>query len=127
MFSNTMPNLYTESMEDALRFYRDLLGFAEVFRYPPDGPQEHVELQAGNSLLALSTHAAAREFAPPAESLAGHPFELVVWCDDVDAAVKQLRAAGTPVALAPYDHAAGHRRAYVQDPDGNWLAFVGTG
>jgi lactoylglutathione lyase len=48
----------------------------------------------------------------------------VVWCDDVDAETARLRAAGTPVVVEPYDHPAGHRRAYLADPDGNWLALV---
>lgn len=43
---------------------------------------------------------------------------------DVDAAVARVRSAGAPVLVEPYDHVAGHRRAYVPDPDGNWLAFV---
>ena len=50
--------------------------------------------------------------------------ELVVWCDSADDAVAALRAAGTPVLVEPCSHAAGHRRAYVADPDGNWIALV---
>jgi lactoylglutathione lyase len=53
----------------------------------------------------------------------GHPMELVVWCDSADDAVAVLRAAGTPVLVEPYT-GHGNRRAYVTDPDGNWLALV---
>lgn len=49
--------------------------------------------------------------------------ELVVWCDSADDAVAALRAAGTPVLVEPYT-GHGNRRAYVTDPDGNWLALV---
>jgi hypothetical protein len=49
--------------------------------------------------------------------------ELVVWCDSADDAVAVLRAAGTPVLVEPYT-GHGNRRAYVTDPDGNWLALV---
>jgi catechol 2,3-dioxygenase-like lactoylglutathione lyase family enzyme len=42
----------------------------------------------------------------------------------MDAAIARLRAARAPVLVEPYDHVAGHRRAYVADPDGNWLALV---
>jgi lactoylglutathione lyase len=52
--------------------------------------------------------------------------ELVVWCDSADESVAALRAAGTTVLVEPYDHVAGHRRAYVTDPDGNWIALVST-
>jgi predicted enzyme related to lactoylglutathione lyase len=46
------------------------------------------------------------------------------WCDDVDAETEWLSAAGAAVEVEPYDHVAGHRRAYLADPDGNWLALV---
>jgi len=49
----------------------------------------------------------------------------VVWCDDVDAELAKLTAAGTPVLVEPFEHVAGHRRASVADPDGNWVTLVG--
>lgn len=49
-----------------------------------------------------------------------------MWCADVDGEAARLRAAGT-VVIEPYDHVGGHRRAYVADPDGNWLALVDAG
>jgi predicted enzyme related to lactoylglutathione lyase len=51
---------------------------------------------------------------------AGNPMELVVGCDSAAA----LRAAGTPVLQEPYSHFSGHRRAYVADPDGNWIVVA---
>jgi catechol 2,3-dioxygenase-like lactoylglutathione lyase family enzyme len=125
MFSNTMPNIYAANVEQAARFYRDLLGFSEVFRYPPEGLPEHVELRLGDSLLALSSHRAVAQVGLPEPVSPGHPFELVIWCDDVDEATARLRKADAAVVVEPYDHVAGHRRAYVQDRDGNWLALVG--
>ena len=55
----------------------------------------------------------------------GHRLELVVWCESADEAVAELRAAGVPVLVEPHLHASGNRRAYVTDPDGNWIAVVG--
>jgi len=118
-----MPNLYSADVAAAADFYRDVLGFDQTFQFPSEGPPQHVELRLGDSMLALSSHAAARQTAPAAPS-AGHTQELVVWCEDMDAAVARIRAARAPVLVEPYDHVAGHRRAYVADPDGNWLALV---
>jgi predicted enzyme related to lactoylglutathione lyase len=50
--------------------------------------------------------------------------ELVVGCDSADGTVAALRAAGTPVLQDPYNHFSGHRRAYVADPDGNWIVLA---
>lgn len=79
-------------------------------------------LVLGDSQLALSTDRAVTEIGLTAT--AGNSFELIVWCDDVDAETARLRAAGASVVREPYDHVAGHRRAYLADPDGNWLALV---
>ena|SRR5579859_4427154 len=123
MFTSSMPNLYSTDVVAAARFYRDVLGFEQTFQFPPDGPPRHVELRLGESMLAVSSHAAVRETGLPAPS-AGHTQELVVWCADLDVAMDRVRAASAPVLVEPYDHVAGHRRAYVADPDGNWLALV---
>lgn len=122
MVTACMPNLYTHDIDAAVGFYGDRLGFRETFRYPPQGKAEHVVLQAGEALLALSAPngVSAAGLAPTA----GNPFELVVWCADVDGETARLRAAGVEVVVEPYDHVGGHRRAYLTDPDGNWLALV---
>lgn len=123
MFTSVMPHLYSADVERAATFYRDLLGGTETFRLPSEGPAEHVEVRIGDVTVALSAREAAERVGLPAPT-AGHPLELVVWCDSADAAVAALRAGGTPVLLGPHDGEAGNRRAYVTDPDGNWVSLV---
>ena len=127
MFTSVMVNLYVADVERAVDFYCGLLGGVEKFRYPDPTEgvaPEHVELRIGEVVIAVSSRGAVLgEGLPGAGD--GHPLELVVWCDSVDTAVSTLREAGTPVLVEPYDHVAGHRRAYVADPDGNWVAVVG--
>ena len=120
---SVMPNLYSADVERAAAFYRDLLGGTQTFRTPAEGVAEHVELRLGDVIIAISSRDAVERQGLPAPG-AGHPMELVVWCDSADDAVAALRAAGTPVLVEPSSHAAGHRRAYVADPDGNWIALV---
>jgi lactoylglutathione lyase len=122
MVTASMPNLFTRDIDAALAFYRDQLGFAESYRVPTAGRPEHVVLRLGDSLLALSTPGPAA--VAGLDPTTGNPLELVIWCDDVDAETTRLRATGTTVVVEPYDHLAGHRRAYLADPDGNWLALV---
>jgi lactoylglutathione lyase len=122
--NSVMPNLYSADVERATAFYRDLLGGVETFRYPADGPAEHVELRLGDAMIAVSSRDAVPGEGLPAPT-AGHPMELVAWCDSTDDVVAALRAAGTPVMVEPYSgHVSGHRRAYVADPDGNWVSLV---
>lgn len=120
--TTSMPNLFTEEVATASAFYRDHLGFCESQRYGSEDTPEHVVLQLGNSMLALSTPRAAAAAGLP--STRGNPLELVIWCADVDAATSRLAAAGVTVLTEPYAHPGGHRRSYVADPDGNWIALV---
>jgi lactoylglutathione lyase len=124
MITSVMTNLYSTDVERAVAFYRDLLGGTQTFRYPADGPAEHVELRLGDVVIALSNRDAVLEEGLP-EPTAGHPMELVMWCDSTDDVITTLRAAGTAVLLEPHSgHVSGHRRAYVTDPDGTWIALV---
>ena len=120
---SVMANLYVADVAASVAFYRDLLGGTETFRTPADGPAVHVELRLGDTIIAVSSRDEVEPQGLPAAS-AGHPLELVAWCDSADQAVSSLREAGVRVVVEPYGHAAGHRRAYVADPDGNWLALV---
>ena len=95
-----------------------LLGFTETFRYPREGPPQHVELRLGSTTIALSSYDALVDYGLPPATL-GTPFELAVRADDVDRATEQLRAAGVPVLREPWDASNGQRVAYVTDPDGN--------
>jgi lactoylglutathione lyase len=121
--TSVMPNLYSADVERAVAFYRDLLGGIQTFRTPAEGPAIHVELRLGDITIAISSRDAVPEQGLPAAT-AGHPLELVLGCESADDAVAALRAAGTPVLVEPYLHPAGHHRAYVADPDGNWIAVV---
>lgn len=122
-FLSVMSNLYVADVEASAAFYRDRLGGTETFRLPAAGPATHVELRIGDVTLAVSSRDVVTDQGLPAPS-GGHPFELVAWCDSADEAVAGLRAAGVPVVVEPHGHVAGNRRAYVTDPDGNWIALV---
>jgi lactoylglutathione lyase len=121
---SAMPNLYTADVERAVAFYRDVLGAIETFRTPTEGLPSHVELKFGDVTIAFSSNEAVEEQGLPTPT-AGHPMELVLWCDSTDDVVAVARAAGAVVVIEPYSgHVAGRRRAYITDLDGNWLALT---
>ena len=53
------------------------------------------------------------------------PGRVALWfyCDDVDAEVEALRAAGIEVTREPEDMEWGERMAMVLDPDGNEICL----
>jgi lactoylglutathione lyase len=119
---SVMPHLYTADVDRAVAFYRDQLGGVQTFSVPATGPAEHVELRLGDVIIALSHRDAVTRHGLPAPT-PGHPMELTIECHSADDMITALRAAGTPVLVEPHN-GYGHRRAYVTDPDGNWIALI---
>jgi catechol 2,3-dioxygenase-like lactoylglutathione lyase family enzyme len=125
MFSDPQLNIYVTDIEASLRFYRDLLGFAETFRTPEHGAPAHVELLLGEFTLGLADIAAVRDTHAVEVGPTGLPrAEVVLWTDDVDAAVAELEAHGVPVLSKPHDFITTLRAAWVADPDGNPVQLV---
>jgi lactoylglutathione lyase len=124
MFRSALVNLYTNDIEVAVEFYRDLLGFSETFRTPETGVPEHVELRLDGFTLGLGTVDAAKR-AHGVDASPGHPtMSLVVWADDVDSAYERLTAAGVPVEQPPHDSGNGNRNALLRGPDSTLVEIV---
>jgi lactoylglutathione lyase len=124
MFATALVNLYTRDIEAGLRFYRDLLGFAETFRAPRDGVPEHVELRLNGFTVGLGTVEAAKR-VHGIDAAPGSPaMVLIVWTDDVDVAYRDLVAAGVPALQSPHDTGNNNRNALLRDPDGNLVEIV---
>jgi catechol 2,3-dioxygenase-like lactoylglutathione lyase family enzyme len=125
MFRDPQLNIYVTDIEASLRFYRDLLGFAETFRTPEHGAPAHVELLLGEFTLGLADIAAVHDTHAVEVGPTGLPrAEVVLWTDDVDAAVAELEAHGAPVLSKPHDFIKTLRAAWVADPDGNPVQLV---
>ena len=124
MFLDGFVNLYTADIEAGLRFYRDLLGFVETFRTPPEGVPEHVELTLESFSLGLGTVEAAKRVHGVEASPGAPAMVVVVWVDDADVAFARLQAAGVPVLQPPHDTGSGNRNALLRDPDGNLVEIV---
>ncbi len=124
MFADAFVNLYTRDIEAGLRFYRDLLGFAETFRTPRQGTPEHVELRLNGFGIGLGTVEAAKRVHGVDASPGSPAMVLVVWTDDVDTAFAKLVSAGTVVVQTPHDTGNNNRNALLRDPDGNLVEIV---
>jgi len=115
MFTEAFPIITVPNLPAAVAFYRDLLGFRESYRFPPEGEAQFVTLKLGTSELGVG----AGEVSGPAAGYA-----LCVYTDDCDRAVATLRAAGTPIVEEPADMPWGERMARVTDPAGNEIVIV---
>ncbi len=123
-FTNHLFNLYSGHLDRSLRFYRDLVGFVETFRSPPEGSPDHVEMELGPLNLGVSTldalarhHGLTGGGGPPRG-------EVVLFVREVDPALAWLSAQGVETLSAPHDFAGALRGAWVADPDGNPVQLV---
>jgi uncharacterized glyoxalase superfamily protein PhnB len=114
-FRDAFPIFHTSHLERALAFYSERLGFDERYRFPEAGPPEFILLGLRDFELGLT----AVDEIEPAGRVA-----LWLYCDDVDAEIESLRAAGVEVVREPEDQEWGERMATVVDPDGNEI-YIG--
>jgi lactoylglutathione lyase len=112
MFDEMFPIVSTPDLPRSLGFYRDLLGAAVAYQFPPDGEPGYVGLNLGGSHFGISRQ---EEPGPTVNDRV----TLWVYTVDCDAAVERLRAAGVPIVQEPVDQPWGERMARVTDPDGN--------
>lgn len=124
MISSGLVNVFTQDIEKALDFYQGILGLPESFRTPKEGVPEHVEMSAGDFVVAISTAEAAERVYGVNVSTGVAAMSLVFWVDDVDATFDAVTAAGAPALTAPRDAGNNNRNAVVRDPDGTLVELV---
>jgi lactoylglutathione lyase len=118
MPARLFPMLSAEDFAASRRFYGDLLGGVEAYRFPEDEPV-FVTLTFGESELGLGGLGGDPIHGQPQRPATGHRIELCLYVDDVDTTTAAARDAGVPIVLEPVDQPWGERIAYVSDPDGN--------
>ena len=117
-YRDASPILQVADMERALGFYRDLLGFELTYAFPPGETPVFVSLEVAGGTLGLAGTESPVESGSTA---------IWLYCDDVDAAVEELRAAGVQIIAEPADQAWGERLASVADPDGYTVHIGASG
>lgn len=119
------PLLQVFDMPTSLRFYRDVLGFAEVEKAGQGDDVVWALLRHGKAEVMLNTayDEGERPPAPEPTRLAAHADTgLYMPCQDLDGAYAHLVSQGVkvqPPRVAPY----GMRQVYATDPDGYELCF----
>ena len=122
-FANPQVNLYVANIGASLRFYRDVLGFTETFRFPKEGSPSHVELRLGSFDLGVATFDALRRHHGIQTGPGPARMELGFGTEDVDGAYGWAISRGAPSVTAPHDILGYIHAAAVADPDGNHVVF----
>ncbi|ESQ76651.1 glyoxalase superfamily protein [Asticcacaulis sp. AC402] len=104
------PVFHVSDLDQALKFYRDGLGFDEEFRF-----DTYVGLRLGEIGLHLAEN---RDNGRP---LGGGTVYVV--CDAVDAYYAQITAKGIIAIQPPMDQLYRMRDFILRDTDGNQISF----
>ncbi len=105
-FGRVAPGIAVADIGRALRFYRDVLGFAVAFTN--GDPVSFAIIKQGNAELHLS--------ARTTNAGSSHAHLMV---DDLDGVYGQLQRAGVVILQPPKHQTWGLRDIVVADPDGN--------
>jgi catechol 2,3-dioxygenase-like lactoylglutathione lyase family enzyme len=122
-FRSPQVVLFVADVEAATAFYA-LLGFVERFRTPKEGTPMHVDVELDGSVLGLASLHARHGRTPRDPADHGRRAALVLWCDDVDAALEQLAARGARVLRSPEAWLGRLRVAGIADPDGHQVQLI---
>lgn len=112
MPATIQPVIITGDLSRLLEFYTKLLGAAQTFRVPDDGPAFYVGLRVGNSELGLVANA-------DATARAAGRILLSIAVEDVDSVLDRVKSLGGSVKGQPNNMPWGQRVAHIADPDGN--------
>ncbi|WP_175407585.1 VOC family protein [Streptomyces sp. TRM64462] len=113
------PYLYVDGAAAAIDFYTSVFGATERIRFPtPDGKLGHAELQIGNSVLMLADEFPEMGAVGP-KKVGGSPLSIMVYVEDVDAAVERAVSLGAKVLQPVENKFYGDRSGQIEDPYGH--------
>jgi catechol 2,3-dioxygenase-like lactoylglutathione lyase family enzyme len=115
-------SLCVSDLARAMAFYRDLLGLLELPRPDLGIPGAWFDVGGGLKLHLIENPEGVPTGADRLLSIADPHFAL--WTDDVPAMVAALRRNGLEV-LENKHRTLSFRQAYLKDPDGNMVEFIG--
>ena len=118
-YHTVTPYLAVEDAARAIEYYTRAFGAKEVVRMDaPGGKIGHAELEIGDSRIMLSDPFPQSSTRPP-KDLGGTSFSVMMYVEDVDAAVKQAVDAGGTVSMEIADQFWGDRFGSITDPFGH--------
>jgi lactoylglutathione lyase len=111
-----------KDIDRTLDFYRDKLGFTEMFRLERDGKLWLMYLRVTDTQYIELFPEAVGDRAPAREANGLNHICLEV--DSIDGVLADLDKAGIPIAREKQMGADGNLQAWIEDPDGNRIELM---
>lgn len=114
-----------KDIDKTLAFYRDKLGFKEMFRIERDGRLWLMYLRVTDTQYIELFPDAVGDRAPSREAVGLNHICLEV--DSIDRVLADLAKAGIPLTRDKQMGADGNLQAWIEDPDGNRIELMEMG
>jgi uncharacterized glyoxalase superfamily protein PhnB len=116
-FTGLAPVLLALNVQEALAYYRDVLGF-DVTPYEP-APEDYGYVSRDGATI----HIAHADHCRPNSDLVTDLFDVYLWVDDVEAVHADLEERGADLLHGPVDRPWGMREIRVRDLHGYVLGI----
>ena len=115
----------TDDFDEAVRFYRDVLGMPEQPAFATDGDDRVSILHAGTATIELATrtHVRAIDAIENAPTVDGPTLRIALEVTDTDQAVAASRESGSEVLAPPTETPFKTINARIQGPAGWQVTF----
>jgi catechol 2,3-dioxygenase-like lactoylglutathione lyase family enzyme len=115
----------TDDFDEAVRFYRDVLGMPEQTAFATDGDDRVSILHAGIATIELATHTHVRaiDAIENASTIEGPTLRIALEVGDTDRAVAVAEESGAEVLATPTETPFRTINARVQGPAGWQVTF----
>ena len=118
-YHKVTPYLIVDGAAEAIRFYAQAFGAAEVLRMPMgEDKLAHAEVRIGDSFVMLADEFPDMGFLGPLKR-GGATASLLIYVEDVDAAYRRALDAGATEERPPADQFWGDRMGTLRDPFGH--------
>jgi PhnB protein len=117
-YHSVTPYLIVDGAAEAIRFYEQAFGAAEVMRMPMGDRIAHAEVRIGDSHVMLSDEWPDMDFLGP-KARGGATASLMIYLEDVDSAFARALEAGCSAERPPEDQFWGDRMGTLVDPFGH--------
>lgn len=118
------PILACRDLGRAQRFYAAVLGAVERYRFPAEGDPVYLTLGIGDATLALADATGPTAYGATAFPTTGHPVDLCVYVDDLDAVLAVAEPHGGVLVTEAADMPWGERVGWIRDPEGIHILVI---
>jgi lactoylglutathione lyase len=118
------PILACRDLGRARDFYVAVLGGREQYRFPGQGEPVYLTLQVGDSTLGLADGTGSTAYGESAFPATGHPVDLCVYVDDLDATLAAAPRNGGALVADAADMPWGERVGWIRDTEGVHILVI---